>query len=341
MNKRITVDFIQDQLSFTLTYFGGMALTMMFYRLELGAEIEVLYPIMLATFVYLLFMLVRFIRYARFCRLLHSFNGGISDDVNRMKFLTNEQRRAVDVMLKIDRQATNKLNQLEQHHDHKHKIISQIAHNIKTPTSVIDLVIQHSKQEEDANVEILEKINKENRLINESLNQVLSYLRLDYFQNDFSIEEVNLVDDLRELINKKKEHFIYNGVFPRMIVEGEKIPILTDKKWNKILIEQILSNAIKYTAPKEDEKLVYVRVKKTQEHAQLTIEDTGIGISPFDVKRVFEPFFTGENGRMTRNATGFGLYLSKMIADRLHHQIMISSEPGQGTKLTITYLTKS
>lgn len=341
MNRQIMLDFLKDQLFFTFTYFGGVTLVIVFYSLEVQGEREVVYPTLLASFIYLLFIGERAVRYWRYRQLLLSFQGGIGERKPYNNSFTCEQRRAIETISQLEHEALTKLDQLELRNNDKYKVISQIIHNIKTPTSVIDLLIQNSKQDGHPTLAVLEKINKENRLINENLNQVLSYLRLDYFQHDFSIEETNLVQELRDLINKKKDQFIYNGVFPQLEVAFDHVPILTDKKWNRFLLEQIISNAIKYTAIDDGDKVVTFRIQPGNSHTKLIIEDTGIGISPFDIKRVFEPFFTGENGRKTRNATGIGLYIAKKIADSLNHQLSITSVEGKGTTVVITYITKS
>lgn len=341
MNRQIMLDFLKDQLLFTFTYFGGVTLVIVFYSLEVHQELEIVYPFLLASFIYLLFICERAVRYWRYRQLLHSFQGGIGDRKTRDNLLTTEQRQVLETINQLEKAALTRFDQLELQNNSKYKVISQIVHNIKTPTSVIDLLIQNSKRDGLPTLAVLEKINKENRLINENLNQVLSYLSLDYFQHDFSIEETNLVQELRDLINKKKDQFIYNGVFPQLDVNLAHFPILTDKKWNRFLLEQIISNAIKYTAIEDGDKMVTFRIQTGNNHTKLIIEDTGIGISPFDIKRVFEPFFTGENGRKTRNATGIGLYIAKKIADSLNHQLSITSVEGKGTTVVITYLTKS
>lgn len=340
MNRKIFIEFIKDQISFTLAIFGSSSLVIVFYWLQLGQAIEVIYPLLLVTFVYVIFMIFRASSYLSFNKILQTLNGKLDDHLFQGKRLTDEQKKVVDTIKKLENKSLQKFNQLELENENKYKVISQIIHNIKTPTSVIDLIVQNSKEEKTNTDEVIEKINKENRLINDNLNQVLSYLRLDYFQNDFLIEETDLTQQLRELINLKKASFIYNQVFPQLIVEDETITVLTDKKWNRLLVDQIISNAIKYTAIQKSKKSVYFRIERDGDRVHLIIEDTGIGIAESDLKRVFEPFFTGENGRKIRNATGIGLHISKNIADRLNHQIKLSSIEGKGTKVIVSYLTK-
>lgn len=340
MNRQVFIEFIKDQITFTLAIYGSSLLVIVFYWLQLRQEIEVIYPLLLVTFVYVIFMIFRAFSYLNFNKILETLTGRLDQRYLQGKRLTDEQKNVIDTIKKLENKSLKKLNQLELENENKYKVISQIIHNIKTPTSVIDLIVQNSKEEKVNTYEVIEKINKENRLINDNLNQVLSYLRLDYFQNDYLIEETDLILQLRELINLKKTSFIYNQVFPQLLVEDETLTVLTDKKWNKHLLDQIISNAIKYTAIKKTEKSVCFRIEKDGDRVHLIIEDSGIGISEFDLKRVFEPFFTGENGRKVRNATGIGLHISKSIADRLNHQVKLSSKEGKGTKVVVSYLTK-
>ena len=111
------------------------------------------------------------------------------------------------------------------------------------------------------------------------------------------------------------------------------IKVLTDEKWLLFIIEQVLSNSIKYT-PKGS-----VTITVTPDKV-LKISDTGIGIATEDVPRIFEKGFTGYNGRLNKKSTGLGLYLCKMAADRLSHKISVESAPGVGTTISIDLHTE-
>ncbi len=116
----------------------------------------------------------------------------------------------------------------------------------------------------------------------------------------------------------------------KLSYEPTKIRVLTDEKWLLFILEQILSNAIKYT--KRGSVAVYM---DDREEKTLVIADTGIGIVAEDVPRVFEKGFTGYNGRYDKRSTGIGLYLCRRVLNRLSHTIRIESEPGQGTRVYI------
>ena len=110
--------------------------------------------------------------------------------------------------------------------------------------------------------------------------------------------------------------------------QGTDEVVLTDEKWLSFIVEQILSNAVKYT----QQGSVTIRVEGDR---QLVIEDTGIGIAAEDIPRIFEKGYTGENGRLGKKSTGIGLYLSQMAAKKLGHTISVESIPGEGSSFKI------
>ena len=111
--------------------------------------------------------------------------------------------------------------------------------------------------------------------------------------------------------------------------EPGDITVLTDEKWLCFLLEQLLSNALKYT-PEGGKISIFL-----EGETNLVIADTGIGIAPEDLPRVFEKGFTGNNGRMDKKATGIGLYLCRRVTNLLGHTISIASEPGVGTQVLL------
>ena len=298
------------------------------------------YALLLSGFIYLLFIFGRAVNYIRFANLLKNVKAGAHGDDFNISGLSCQQRETLVTLQNITRKGLNREHQLQLQNDEKQRVISQIVHNIKTPAAVIDLAVQNYKAGEDDITKTLEQIITENRMITENLDQVLSYLRLDQFHHDYLIEPVDLASQLREKINQKKESFIHNNVFPRMSVDAEAKLVLTDKKWNGVILDQIISNAIKYTAIKDEEGSIHFTIKTLEDKVTLEIEDNGIGIPEFDLRRIFEPFYTGENGRRVKSASGIGLYICQKIAHELNYQIEVTSEAGRGTKVVISYLTK-
>ena len=107
------------------------------------------------------------------------------------------------------------------------------------------------------------------------------------------------------------------------------------------MLSQIISNAIKYSSDHDKSKNIYFSISKEEKYTVLEIRDEGIGIPEYDIDRVFEPFFTGENGRRIKKSSGIGLYICKLIAEKLGHKIHIKSKVGQGTIVKLRYLSIS
>ena len=155
---------------------------------------------------------------------------------------------------------------------------------------------------------------------------VLTYLRLDSGSTDYVLKKYDLDDIIRQAVRKYASQFIRKKI--RLIYEPLSCEVLTDEKWLLFVIEQVLSNALKYT--RSGEISITLEVPKT-----LCIRDTGIGIAPEDLPRIFENGFTGYNGRSDKKASGIGLYLCRKICSRLNHKIIITSKVDVGTEVRI------
>ena len=138
------------------------------------------------------------------------------------------------------------------------------------------------------------------------------------------LQEYDVGSIVRQAVKKYSRLFILQKIGIRM--EEIKQSVVTDEKWLLFVLEQLLSNALKYT--KEGSISIYMKEKGI-----LVIEDSGIGIAPEDLPRIMEKGFTGYNGRRDKKSTGLGLYLCRSILDKLNHQIRIESEVGKGTKV--------
>ncbi len=154
---------------------------------------------------------------------------------------------------------------------------------------------------------------------------VLNYLRLQSFHDDLVVEQVDLEVLVRQLVKKYSLFFIQESIALEL---GQLSKLLvTDRKWLSLLLEQFLSNAVKYS--KGGKVNIYL------DSDDLVISDTGIGIAPSDLHRVFERGFSGYNGRRTQQSSGLGLYLAKRIADKLGYGLKLTSELGQGTTVRV------
>lgn len=162
--------------------------------------------------------------------------------------------------------------------------------------------------------------------VEQYVEMVLGYLRLESPSSDYVIRNYALDDIVRQAVRKYASQFIRRKL--RLEYTPLNVSVITDEKWLLFVIEQVLSNALKYT--RSGSVSVTLEAPKT-----LCIRDTGIGIAPEDLPRVFEKGFTGSNGRTDKRATGIGLYLCRRILEKLGHTIAITSEVGVGTTVRI------
>ena len=190
------------------------------------------------------------------------------------------------------------------------------AHQIKTPIAAARLLLQENPGAVGAEVEV------ELLKIEQYVEMVLGYLRLDSESTDYVLRDTDLDGLLRQAVRKFARMFILKKITLDLQETGRTV--LTDEKWLSFVVEQVLSNALKYTPTGG-------RIRIYGDGETVVIADNGIGIREEDLPRVFEKGFTGYNGREDKKSTGIGLYLCRRVMDRLNHSISIVSRLGQGT----------
>ena len=209
------------------------------------------------------------------------------------------------------------------------------VHQIKTPIAALDILLQNTERmlyrldEKEMMQEAISVSDMKMELfkIEQYVEMALNYLRVEDISSDLVFKKQELDDMVRQVIRKYAKIFISKKI--KMDFKPTKVSIVTDEKWFIFVLEQLISNALKYT--KKGQISIYMKEKS------LVIEDTGIGIPAEDLPRVFEKGFTGYNGRENKKSTGIGLYLCKNIMDKLQWNITADSEVGRGPKI---YLTK-
>ena len=200
---------------------------------------------------------------------------------------------------------------------------SMWVHQIKTPIAALRLLLQEKSEEINTSEEQDELFR-----IEQYVEMALQYIRLDSESTDFVIKKVDIDGVIKEVVHKYARLFIRKKV--KLQYNEIHTEVLTDEKWLAFVIEQLLSNAIKYAAG----GTVIISMSDEKE---LIIEDTGIGINAEDLPRVFEKGYTGYNGHVNKHSTGIGLYLCYKIMKKLSHGIRIESEVGKGTKVFLVF----
>lgn len=203
------------------------------------------------------------------------------------------------------------------------------THQMKTPLSVMELMAT-DLDEPDAS-----SFREETDKLKTGLNMVLYMARLRTIEQDFHIKRVPLLQLVQEVNQEHKRLFIRNNVFPKMYENKTGLVVETDEKWLFFIISQLIHNAVKYSAGKANH--IEITLDKQFGHTTLEITDFGVGIPKEDIKRIFDPFYTGENGRVFKESTGVGLFLVSEVIDYLGHAIEVESVAGDGATFRIIF----
>lgn len=204
------------------------------------------------------------------------------------------------------------------------------THQIKTPIAALRLLLQEEKPS-------LEELFK----IEQYAEMALHFARLESLSTDFLFKEQDITEIVKQAVKKYAILFIGSGL--SFTLEEFSAHAVTDEKWLIFVIEQLISNALKYTPDGQiriygtDENGTEIQEGTKKEASFVVIEDSGIGIRNEDLPRIFEKGFTGYNGRLDKKSTGIGLYLCKQILDRLSHTIRVESQLGKGTKMILGF----
>ena len=196
------------------------------------------------------------------------------------------------------------------------------AHQIKTPIASMNLMLQ------GVDSQLSRRLSGELFRIEQYVEMVLAFVRLDSNSTDYVFKSCNIDGVIRQSVKKFAHDFIYRKISLDFRETGLKA--VTDEKWLGFVIDQLISNSLKYT--KDGTVSIYLKAPDI-----LCIQDTGMGIAPEDLPRVFDKGYTGYNGRKDKKASGLGLYLCKKICSRLGHKIYIESKPGEGTCVMIDF----
>lgn len=321
--------FMKEQTSYLVVFYFSVLLSTFYCVLASDFTLlDVLYVFLFNSFILLVFLSWKYVKTKDIYRLLTSKFTAIEE--TSLEHGDSFWGQHISSILKQQYRLYEKnLHRINQNHQEHLTFINQWVHQMKTPLSVIRLQL-----EAHAGEPYVHGMSEEVYKLEKGLNLALYYARIDAFEKDFVIERTYLKPLILDSISQDKKLFIKNNILPKVNV-SDTIEVYTDVKWLKFVIEQLLSNGIKYSKGKG--KYLTISAVQTKEHTVLEVKDEGIGIHAKDIRRVFQPFFTGDNGRIFGESTGMGLYLAEKICENLNHKISIQSEVNQGTTVSILF----
>ncbi len=316
---RFFLTFLRDKIRVFIVFTFIVALfSVSFYLYHLPLK-AVIYPALLSVFIVTIYLICCFPAYKRRIDLLRALQNlpveldrilpegdSISTEYNELiRKLCDEQRRIVE---RSDASYSDMV-----------AYYTVWAHQIKTPIASMRLHLQN----EDSALSL--RLRGDLGRIEGYVEMVLAFLRLDSDTNDFLIRRFDLDAVIRSTIRKFSGDFIQRKL--RLDYEPIHVDVLSDEKWLSFIIGQLLSNALKYTPA----GAVFIYV----EGDDLCIRDTGIGIAPEDLPRIFENGYTGFNGHADSRSSGIGLYLCRRISRKLGHSLTVESTVGVGTTMRL------
>ncbi|TFJ93508.1 sensor histidine kinase [Lentibacillus salicampi] len=287
-----------------------------------------LYAIFLGFFLLGGYLVYRYVTLSSFYKRLEKPLTSFDESLQKTEQIPVAE--ALDQLLKSQyRLYKSRIVEIEARKEEHMTFIDLWVHQMKTPLSVIELTAQNLDEPESSN------IREETERIKTGLNTVLYMARLRTIEQDFRVKPVSLENLIQEVTTDNKRFFIRHAVYPKLEIERSGIKVETDEKWLVFIMTQFIQNAVKYSTGKSGQ--IMISLYERDGSAIFEVTDFGIGIPKEDKKRIFNAFYTGENGRRYRESTGMGLFLVKEVTDYLKHGIEMESIVGKGTTFRIIF----
>lgn len=319
---KLFLRYLQSKLGVLLLFLAfAVILAVSFLLYHLPAE-AVLYPSALCVLLGILVLVIDFIHVRRRHAVLQGLKEMDTELPEVRDIEAEDYREIVRLLREANREArTRAETDMAAMVDY----YTLWVHQIKTPIAAMRLRLQ--EEDSDTARALLSDLGRIERYVS----MVLTYLRLENGATDYVIKETDLDGVIRPVVRQFAGEFISRKL--KLDYTPVEKTVLTDGKWLSFVVEQLLSNALKYT-PSGSVSI------SLEGPATLVIRDTGIGISPEDLPRVFERNYTGLAGRMDTRASGIGLSLCKQVCDNLGHGISVESVPGEGTAVRVDLSTR-
>ncbi|HOG00170.1 MAG TPA: sensor histidine kinase [Clostridia bacterium] len=319
MIGRLLLSYLRRHTALIFAFFMGAGIFAAVFSLYDLPEEAVAYASALTAAVFLTLGGIRFSVFCARHRALLALNKRIDVELSGLpqpsSLLEAEYQRLLRALFESKRALASALAEKQAQTEEYYALW---AHQVKTPIAAMRLMLGASDHDAQLDAELFK--------IEQYVEMALGYVRAQSDQTDYVLNRAALDEIIRASLRKYARAFVLSKT--RLSFRETNLRVLTDEKWLAFCLEQILSNALKYAPGGE--------IGVYAEGETLVVSDTGIGIAPEDLPRVFEKGYTGYNGRVDMRATGIGLYLVKTVLGRLGHGISIESAPDCGTKVVIS-----
>ena len=322
--------YLKDKLyAFIIFIIYIIILILFLIALKLSSSII----IFITVFTIVIFFVILFFDYFR----KRNFYNELLDKLNTLdkKYLLIEMvlvpnflegKILYDVLDEVNKNEHDLISNLKNKQEDFKEYIELWIHEVKLPLASLTLINRKDKN-----------TLRELKRIEDDVEQILYYVRCENANNDYLIKEWNLDTIIKNVALRNKDDLLALDIDFK--VDNCNLKVLTDSKWLEFIINQIVSNSIKYK--KDKDSIIEIIGKDFDDYVTITIYDNGKGICKSDLPRVFNKTFTGNNGRtLSSKSTGMGLYLCKELCKSLGHKIEIDSKVNEYTKVIITIYKK-
>lgn len=321
--------FLKEQRLLIIVQLIQCFIILLLFILDGSAQLSiVLYSLFISFFIFICYLAHRYVSHRSFYKRLSKPMNELNESLQHLSY-TSLARALRKLLMTQYKQYKKQILKTKQKQEEHLIFVDRWVHQMKTPLSVLELMAKDLDEPEASSFK--EELDR----LKVGLETSLHMARLRTLEQDFHIKRVSLLSITQDVISENKRNFIRNQVYPNMIEKSRNLIIETDEKWLFFIIDQLIHNAIKYSKGKS--KTINIIFDMTEQRPTLVIEDFGIGIPKEDLRRVFDLFYTGENGRKYRESTGVGLYIVKEVINYLNHSIDVISTPKKGTTFYIKF----
>lgn len=326
-----TREFLREKLYFIAIAILTSGICALFlYAIQVNSQVIIIIELLQWGLV-LAALTIEYLRRSTFYKRLDQILGSldkkylITEIIEEPLFM--DGRILYETLRIVDKSMADNVNTYRLSQNEYKDYIEMWVHEIKTPLAAAKLIMNNNPTEVSASIQ--EEFDK----VEGFVEQALFYARSTNPEKDYIIKELTLQETVSKVIRKHSKTFIYQKI--RIQLDDLDVLVYCDPKWLEFILDQIITNALKYTPAETG--IIHIYTSKEENRVNLHVEDNGVGIEENDLGRIFDKGFTGKNGRLNEKATGMGLYLCKTLCDKLYIGIHAESTPNKGTTITLEF----